>query len=245
VTCKAIILDYIGTLVEPHNYSLKTSKTKMHKALCQAGLTTNTEEFMRAYATAHEKYRVVRYEKLREVTNAIWVSEALCNVGCEVTFEDSRLKAALNVFFQDFIDSFKLRPHAKKLMKIASSNCKVGLVSNFTYAPAIYASLRKLGINQFFRAVLISESVGWRKPHRAIFDEALRKLQVKAEETVFIGDSPIEDICGAKAAGMRTIFVASRFNTLAELQMCDAKPEFVFRNLKEVCVKLPELFQEM
>jgi HAD superfamily hydrolase (TIGR01549 family) len=239
-----MILDYIGTLVEPRNYSLEASKINLHKALCEAGLTTNTETFMRAYAEAHEKYRIVRYEKLREITNAIWVSEALHNAGCKVTSEDSRLKAALNVFFQDFIDSLELRPHAKKLMKTAASNCKVGLVSNFTYAPAIYASLRKFRINQFFHAVLISETVGWRKPHRTIFDEALKKLQAKAEDTVFVGDSLTEDICGAKAVGMRTIFVASHFNTLAELQECGAKPEFVFRNLKEICLKLPELFQE-
>lgn len=244
MTCKAIILDYIGTLVEPQNYSLKASKNKLHKALCEAGLTTNSEDFMNAYAQAHEKYRVIRYEKLREVTNAVWVSEALCNIGCKVTFEDARLKAALNVFFNDFIDSFQLRPHAKKLMKTATSNCTVGLVSNFTYAPAIHASLRKLRVNKFFHAVLISESVGWRKPHRIIFDEALRKLRVKAEDTVFVGDSPVEDICGAKAVGMRTIFVASHFNPLEELRKCGAKPEFVCRNLKEVCMMLPKLFQK-
>ena len=199
MTCKAVLLDYIGTLVEPRNYTLEASKRKLHKALCEAGLKTDFEEFMEAYAEAHEKYRKIRYEELREVTNAVWVSETLNNIRCKTNSEDPRLKVALNVFFQEFIDSLKLRPNAKKLIKIAAAHCRVGLVSNFTYAPAIYASLRKLDINQYFNAVLVSEGVGWRKPHRIMFGEALRILRAEAEEAVFIGDSPKEDIEGAKA----------------------------------------------
>ena len=113
---------------------------------------------------AHEKYRKVRYEQLREVTNAVWVAEALCNLGFKVTADDYRVKAALNVFFQDFIDTLELREGAKKLIKQAKEQCKVGLISNFTHAPVIYKSLRKLGINAFFNVVVVSEENGWRKP---------------------------------------------------------------------------------
>jgi putative hydrolase of the HAD superfamily len=245
MTCKAVLLDYIGTLVEPQNYTLENSKLKLHKVLCQAGLKTSIKEFMEAYAEAHEKYRKIRYKELREVTNAVWVSETLNNIQCKTYREDPRLKAALKAFFQDFINSLKLRPQAKKLIKTAAENSRIGLVSNFTYAPAIYASLRKLGINQYFNAVLVSEEIGWRKPHRIMFDKALRILQVKAEEAIFIGDSPIEDIEGAKTLGIRTIFVESQFNKLANLQKCGVKPDVVVQDPKEVCNKLPELIQKM
>jgi putative hydrolase of the HAD superfamily len=243
--CKAIIFDYIGTLVEPRKYTLEASKRKLHRGLCEAGLKSQREEFMKAYAEAHEKYRKIRYEELKEVTNAVWVSETLNKIRCKTDREDPRLKAALNVFFQDFIDSLKLRPNAKKLIEVAAERWRVGLVSNFTYAPVIYASLRKLGINQYFNAVLVSEGVGWRKPHKIIFSEALRILQAKAEETIFIGDSPIEDIEGAKALGMKTIFVESRFNTVADLQKCSAKPDLTIRDLKEICGNFPKLVQTM
>jgi len=238
---KAILFDYVGTLVQPRNYSMERSKTKMHLALCDAGLNTNVDDFMEAYAKAHEKYRIIRYQQLREVTNAVWVSEALCNAHCNVAVDDSRLKTGLNVFFQDFIDTLELRPHAKQLLKKASENFKVGLVSNFTYAPTIYASLRKLRINTFFSAVVISESAGWRKPHQTIFNQALRILHVKPEEAVFVGDSPKEDIEGAKKVGMQAIFVSSGFNTLADLEKNGAKPDMVVQDLEELCDKLPDL----
>ena len=243
MTCKAIILDYIGTLVEPCNYSLETSRVKLHTALHEAGLETDVNEFMEAYKTAHEKYRKIRYEKLGEVTNAVWVSEALCNLGCKTTINDPRLKTALNVFFQDFINSLQIRPHAKKLLCKASTNGKVGLISNFTYAPAIYASLRKLGINRFFNVVVISDSVGWRKPHRKIFEEALRKLQVTASEAAYVGDSPTEDIKGAKAIGLKTIFVPSQFYSVPDLTKISEKPDVIVEDLLDICKNFPEIFR--
>ena len=234
MTCKALILDYIGTLVEPCNYSLEASRIKLHAALHEAGLETDITSFMDAYKIAHEKYRKIRYEKLKEVTNAIWVSEALCNIGCKTSVNDPRLKTALNVFFQDFIDSLQLRLHVKKVLGEAAANGKVGLISNFTYAPAIYASLRKLGINRYFNAVIISDSVGWRKPHRKIFEEALTKLQVKASEAVFAGDNPTEDIEGAKAVGLKTVFVPSQFNSAMDLAKCRGKPDMIAEDLRDV-----------
>jgi len=231
---KAVITDYIGTLTNAHNYNLEASTIKLHKTLTKTGFKTDKEEFLEAYTHAHEKYRVVRYQKLREVTNAVWISEALNNLGYETSAEDPHVKVALNIFFQDYVDSLELRPYAKKLIRKLSENCKLGLVSNFTYAPVIYASLRKLGINQFFSAILVSDETGWRKPHKSIFQDALKKLQVKAEEAVFIGDSPLEDIKGAQAAGMRTAFVPSQFYTLKNLRESCQKPDIIVGDLCEI-----------
>lgn len=177
------------------------------KALAEAGFETDKKEFLEAYAKAHEKYRVVRYGELREVTNAVWVAETLRALGFELDAKDAHLWTALNVFFQDFVDSLTLRPYAEKLLKKASETCKLGLISNFTYAPVVHASLRQLGISQFFNAAVVSEENGWRKPHKRIFADALERLQVRAEEAVYIGDSPLEDIQGAAVAGIKTITI--------------------------------------
>lgn len=231
---KAVLTDYIGTLVNARYYNIDASRKKLHKALTEAGFETGMAEFLEAYTEAHEKYRVVRYKQLREVTNAVWVCEALNSLGCNASADDPRIKTALNVFFQDYVDSLELRPYAKKLTKRIKENCKLGLVSNFTYAPVVYASLRKLGINQVFDAVLVSDENGWRKPHKRIFLEALRKLQVTAAEAVFIGDSPLEDIKGAKEIGMKTVFVPSQFYSLKDLQDSRKKPDFVAEDLRQI-----------
>lgn len=234
VRIKAVLTDYIGTLVNARYYSIDDSRKKLHKALTEAGFKTDFTEFLEAYTVAHEKYRVVRYQQLREVTNAVWVCEALNNLGCSASTDDSRIKTALNIFFQDYVDSLECRAYAKKLLKRIKENCKLGLISNFTYAPVVYASLRKLNLNQFFNVVLVSDETGWRKPHNQIFLEALQKLQVNATEAVFIGDSPLEDIKGAKEIGMKTVFVPSQFYSLEDLQDSREKPHIIAEDLRQI-----------
>ena len=238
---KAVIFDYVGTLVNCRSYTMDASREKLYKALLNEGFDVSKKKFIEAYIMAHQKYRKVRYEQLREVTNAVWVAEALCNLGFQVTPDDSRVKASLNIFFQDFIDTLELRKGAKKLIKQAKEQSKIALISNFTYAPAIHKSLRKLRINTFFNAVVISDESGWRKPSSQIFQETLNKLQVQAFEAVYIGDSPTEDIKGAKQAGLKTVFVPSQFNTLQDLLNSQQKADFIAEELQSVSENLTEI----
>jgi len=108
----------------------------------------------------------------------------------------------------------------------------------------IYAALRKLGVNRFFSAVLVSEDVGWRKPNRKIFQEAFRRLGVKTEEAVYVGDSPLEDVGGAVAAGMRTVFVPSQFYDLKDLCESQKKPDLIVKDICELCRVLGEFARE-
>jgi HAD superfamily hydrolase (TIGR01549 family) len=241
VCAKAVIFDYIGTLVNCGGYTMEASRNKLHAALTKEGLDVDKDKFLESYILTHEKYRKVRYENLREVTNAIWVAEALFNLGFTVTADDVRVKAALNVFFKDFIDTLKLRAGAKKLIKQAKKKCKVALISNFTYSPVIYSSLRKLEINPYFNEIVISEENGWRKPSSQIFQDTLDKLQLQAKEAIYIGDSPIEDIKGAKQAGLKTIFVPSQFYTLKDLVESQQKPDLIEKDLRSISENLDEI----
>jgi len=224
---------------------MKDSKMKVYKAISDAGFDVRADGFLDAYTRAHEKYRKIRYEQLVEVTNAVWIAEALSSLEVDTGPDDTRIKVALTAFFEDYVNSFELRPCAIQMLTRASEHRKMGLISNFTYAPVIYAALRKLDINRLFDAVLVSEAVGWRKPHPRIFEEALRRLDVKSDETVYVGDSPLEDIKGAKALGMRTVFVPSQFYTLEFLHETQQEPDLIFTDLCELEGKLPRLLKGM
>jgi HAD superfamily hydrolase (TIGR01549 family) len=241
MVCKAVIFDYVGTLVNCKDYSMDASRENLYKALAAEGFNVAKDKFMTAYNAAHEKYRKIRYEQFREVTNAVWVAEALCNLGFKVTADDMRVKKALNVFFQDFIDMLELRDGAKKLLRQSKRQGKVGLISNFTHAPVIYKSLRKVGINEFFNVVVVSEENGWRKPSAQIFQDALKRLQVAADEVVYVGDSPLEDIGGAKGAGLKTVFVPSQFNSLKDLNASKQEPDCIAKDLDAVAQRVKEL----
>ncbi len=242
VCTKAVIFDYIGTLVNCGGYTMEASRDKLYSALAAEGFEVDKSKFLDAYIQAHEKYRKVRYEQLREVTNAIWVADALSNLGFKAVADDPRVKAALNVFFKDFVDTLELRAGAKKLLKQVQQQYKVGLISNFTHAPVIYKSLIQLEINLFFNAVVVSDEIGWRKPSAKIFQDALNKLKVTADQAVYIGDSPIEDIKGANESGLKTVFVPSQFNTLKDLMESKQKPDFIAKDLQTISKKINEIF---
>ncbi|MFL5822555.1 MAG: HAD family hydrolase [Solirubrobacteraceae bacterium] len=67
--------------------------------------------------------------------------------------------------------------------------------------------LDHLGLSASLAGVLTSAQAGFRKPHPAIFDLALRLAQARAEEAIHVGDSLEEDVAGARAAGLEPVLI--------------------------------------
>jgi HAD superfamily hydrolase (TIGR01662 family) len=242
---KAIIFDFIGTLTNVKDYRPEMSKLKMYEALVKAGFIVSEKNFFDAYDRSYEKYRLRRYQELVEITDSVWISDALNCLRFQTDPSDLRVKTAVNVFFEGYLDALELNPCADRLLAQLPKHVKIGLVSNFTYAPVIYAALRKLRINKFFNSVLVSQDVGWRKPNPNIFHEALKRLGVKADETVYVGDSPLEDIGGAARTGMKTVFVPSQFYSLENMYEAGDKPDLIVANICELCRTLPKFIKTM
>lgn len=234
LTVKAVVSDFIGTLATVEDYSYEKSEEKLYQSLCKAGFGVGRSGFVEAYEKAHQKYRIIRYQELVEITNAVWISEALNMLGLKTTPKDENVCMAVSLFFEDYIRSLKLRPHATTVLERLSPRFALGLVSNFTYAAVVHAGLEKLGIRNYFRTVLVSHDFGWRKPSLRVFREILQRLGVAGEETVYVGDSPDEDIKGAQSVGMKTIFIPSQFYSLADLEGAAVHPDFTIRDLDEL-----------
>jgi len=67
--------------------------------------------------------------------------------------------------------------------------------------------LEREGVAGLFSAIVVSDAVGWRKPKRAIFDEALGRLGVRAGEALFVGDRAEIDVLGAQQIGMDAAWI--------------------------------------
>jgi HAD superfamily hydrolase (TIGR01549 family) len=83
----------------------------------------------------------------------------------------------------------------------------LGLISNFDHAPTVYRVLEREKVRGLFQEILISAEVGWRKPRHEIFQLALDRMHLKPAETLFIGDSLLFDVSGAKQIGMDTVWL--------------------------------------
>jgi 4-nitrophenyl phosphatase len=69
------------------------------------------------------------------------------------------------------------------------------------------------------------------KPEPALYEIAMRRLQLTSEETLAIGDRYETDIIGAHAAGMHAALVLSGVTTAAQAQKYDPQPDIIVQDL--------------
>jgi putative hydrolase of the HAD superfamily len=98
-------------------------------------------------------------------------------------------------------------PGQSELLDWLQGRYRLAVVSNFDYTPTVRRILDEGGILGRFETVLVSDTVGWRKPRAVIFEQALAAMGVKARECLFVGDRPEIDIVGAKGVGMRAAWL--------------------------------------
>jgi putative hydrolase of the HAD superfamily len=97
--------------------------------------------------------------------------------------------------------------HAPLLGALAA-RYRLGVVSNFDHPPTAQAVLARYRVHRHFAATVISADFGRRKPHPAIFAEALARLGSAPDEALYVGDTHGEDVVGGRAAGMDVVWLA-------------------------------------
>ena len=105
---------------------------------------------------------------------------------------------------------FPRYPEIDALLAALAPKYKLGIVTNGV--PDLQRDkLAGCGLAHHFGAVAVSGEVDSGKPERPIFEFVTRELGVKAEDCVMVGDNPERDIAGARAMGMRSVYVARGF----------------------------------
>ncbi len=69
------------------------------------------------------------------------------------------------------------------------------------------ANLKMIGIDDLFHKFVSASTAGAAKPARQIFDCAVRAGGAAAHQTLHVGDHPEIDVDGARAAGLRAVWV--------------------------------------
>jgi putative hydrolase of the HAD superfamily len=86
-----------------------------------------------------------------------------------------------------------------------SRGLRLVVVSNWDVS--LHGVLRDLGLREPIDGVLTSAEAGARKPSPAIFEQALALAGVPARAAIHVGDSPVEDVAGARAAGIEPVLI--------------------------------------
>ncbi|MBT8136300.1 MAG: HAD-IA family hydrolase [Gammaproteobacteria bacterium] len=69
------------------------------------------------------------------------------------------------------------------------------------------ADLERIGLASHFAHLVRASEVGVAKPEAEIFHAAARAAGVRPEEVLHVGDAPVEDVSGARSAGMQVVWM--------------------------------------
>ncbi|AOA02212.1 HAD family hydrolase [Carnobacterium maltaromaticum] len=138
------------------------------------------------------------------------IREVLKEQGYSLT-EDQGLLFQEN--YETELNSIQLLPEAKELLNAlaSKSDIQIGIITN---GPTDHQSkkIQQLQLERWIPAekMIISESSGFAKPDRRIFDLAARQFKFEPSTTLYIGDNYDNDVNGAKEAGWQAFWFNHR-----------------------------------
>ncbi|QIW19155.1 HAD family hydrolase [Bacillus thuringiensis] len=94
--------------------------------------------------------------------------------------------------------------------RLTEQNIKIGIITN-GFTDFQMNNLRALNIHTYTNTILVSEAEGIKKPHPEIFERALKKLDVKATECLYVGDHPENDVLGSEQVGILGVWKRDSF----------------------------------
>lgn len=225
MTIKAVFFDVGNTLVK-YDYALP--EEVFQRVLFSLGISRSLDDMKKAFRKA---------EKEAEDTNLPsssgkikcedfwyqWDSLVLKHLRVE---ENEELPKIIHSKWMDFVDC-TLYPEVREvLLELKRRGLKVGLISN-GYEEEIDLVLEKASLERAtFDIVVGVDTIRKVKPNPDIFKYAVSKLDVKPEETIFVGDNVEADYKGAENAGIHALLINRAEKHQSSLR--------TIRNLKEI-----------
>ncbi len=121
---------------------------------------------------------------------------------------DEPLAREMGVIFLDLLPTRKiLFPHTIEILDyLSEKNYQLHLITN-GFEKTQHSKLINAGLTRYFKEVITSEGSNSLKPHKEIFDYALKKANAKPDESIMLGDSIEVDILGGLNAGIDQVHV--------------------------------------
>ena len=230
-TIRGLTFDVGGTLAEGY-LDKKAFVSKALDYLSGLGHRVSVPRYKRALGRAMRELEALRSSG-REMSFERFYSLVLSGLGIRA---DEELLAGLkDVYFSCFVASPV--PGVEELLAELSGRYELAVISNSMSSwPRVFLERERLA--RYFKAIVISGEVGWKKPHRRIFQVALTRMGLEASEAVHVGNSPEDDILGAKSVGMRAVLLWPSGGADASWPV---EPDATIRSLGE----LPRVLEEL
>ncbi len=210
MTVKAILFDLSGTLVRYNDRPveelyLEGGRQAFDYARSKGHELGAIDDLLKQVLAGLEKERK-RVEATGEEVHAQRVVRSILQA-VEVDLNPEDWTAFARAWYAPFAAGAEVVPGTlETLLSLLEHGARVGVLTNNWWGRDVVEwHLEALGLWECFDGVFVSCELGWRKPAPKAFELALRKLGASPEESVVVGSDPVEDVEGARAAGIRVL----------------------------------------
>jgi putative hydrolase of the HAD superfamily len=134
---------------------------------------------------------------------------------------DLEINKMSDIYIESLADHNYLLPNSKSILDYLFSKYKLHIITN-GFEEVQLQKIVSSDIQSYFSKIITSESVGVKKPNPIIFNEALKRANALACESIMIGDNIEADIYGALESGFSAIlFNYHKINPPKEITTID------------------------
>ncbi|MGC6769925.1 HAD family hydrolase [Enterococcus sp. LJL128] len=142
------------------------------------------------------------------------LDESMKDLGYPSTTEavSSRFQEA----YEDELDNICMHPEVKKVFDyLSEKQIPLGIITNGP-TDHQYKKVKQLQLENWVPSdnIIISQSTGYQKPDKEIFQLAAKQFRMEPETTLYIGDSFENDVVGAHNGGWQSLWFNHRLRTV-------------------------------
>ncbi len=223
----AILFDIDDTLFSTTEFA-RRARANAVRAMIQAGLDVpedvvmrELEEVLAEFSSNYEHHFDKLLQRLRPACLTC-TNPALIVAAGVAAYHDTKFRE-----LAPFDDVFPLFCDLKK------ANVRLGIITHgWTVKQA--EKLVRLGLVPYLdpKAVFISDQIGISKPNPKLYLTALADLQLRAQEVMYVGDSPEHDIAPPQSIGMITVW--ARRAAKHDLEGTQIRPDYTVSDFEEL-----------
>ena len=215
---KVVFFDVGNTLLFPN-------RARIHAPLAERGIEVGNEHLRDLERRTKNKFDAMLTSNGSTDQSFWWMfySQLLTEIG----IEDNALRDQMVASIRKSGNWDRIPAGTAERLRRIAELYPLAVISNAD--GRIEDVLRQCGIADCFRTITDSGLVGYEKPHPEIFRQALKSMNARAEESLYVGDVYSVDYLGATGAGMQAMLMdvagaywdkgVARVESLEELQI--------------------------
>ena len=217
---KNIIFDCFGTLIDTGSGSIGA----VRKILGNIGLDVDAKEFYSEWKSIKKKLML---------DEKFFSEKDLFQISLKMMFDKYSINADAEKEVKPMIDTlFGDRKVFSDTRDTLNSLDDMGIqyaIGSTTDTDSLYHFLKLNSLE--FSYIFTSEDMKVYKPKESFYKTILNKTGWKKDETLFVGDSLVDDVMGPQSISMKAVLLdrKNQFN-----DKCDIRPDYVITNLNEL-----------